>query len=205
MANVTLDNNNKDKGTNKLSAIIIGIVVLAGIVGMVWLKSNKYAPVLIGSTAPDFTLKDLSGKEHSLSSYRGKVVFVNFWATWCKSCKEEMPSMQTLYQYLKDRDVPFEMLAISMDRVTTQKEVDSFVKSLGITFPVLLDPWGKTDGKYKLTGVPETYIIDTEGRVVEKIIGPRDWTTVGAVEKMFTLLHISTEPAGKTSQENQGG
>ena len=113
--------------------------------------------------------------------------------------------MQTLYQYLKDRDVPFEMLAISMDRVTTQKEVDSFVKSLGITFPVLLDPWGKTDGKYKLTGVPETYIIDTEGRVVEKIIGPRDWTTVGAVEKMFTLLHISTGPAGKTSQENQGG
>lgn len=184
-----------NKGSNRLSAIIIGIVIFAGIIGALWLNSSKYAPVVIGSPAPDFTLKDMNGKEYTFSSFRGKVVFVNFWATWCKSCREEMPSMQVLYKHLKERNVPFEMLAISMDRVTTQKEVESFVRSLGITFPVLLDPWGKTDGKYKLTGVPETYIVDQEGRVVEKIIGPRDWTTIGAVEKIFGLLNISTVPA----------
>lgn len=183
-----------NKGSNRLSAIIIGIVILAGIIGALWLNSSKYAPVVTGSPAPDFTLKDMNGKEYTFSSFRGKVVFVNFWATWCKSCREEMPSMQVLYKHLKERNVPFEMLAISMDRVTTQKEVESFVRSLGITFPVLLDPWGKTDGKYKLTGVPETYIVDQEGRVVEKVIGPRDWTTIGAVEKIFGLLNISTVP-----------
>lgn len=107
--------------------------------------------------------------------------------------------MQTLYTYLKERNVPFEMLAISMDRVTTQKEIDPFVRSLGLTFPILLDPWGKTDGKYKLTGVPETYIIDQEGRVAEKVIGPRDWATVAAVEKVFKLLNIRPEP------ESEGG
>ncbi len=197
MAGIELEETNKGGAGNRLGAIIIGIVILAGIIGFVWLKSNKYAPVITGSYAPDFTLKDMKGSDHTLSSYRGKAVFVNFWATWCKPCREEMPSMEVLYKYLKERNVPFEMLAISMDRVTTQKEVDSFVKNLGITFPVLLDPWGNTDGKYKLTGVPETYIVDQEGRVVEKVIGPRDWTTVGAVEKLFGLLHITTGPEQK--------
>lgn len=194
MPELTLEEEKRDKGGGKSTAIIIAIVILAGIIGAVWLKSSKYAPVVVGSTAPDFSLQDMSGKEYTLSSLKGKVVFVNFWATWCKSCRDEMPSMQTLYTYLKDRNMPFEMLAISMDRVTTQKEIDPFVRSLGITFPILLDPWGKTDGKYKLTGVPESYIIDQEGRVVEKIIGPRDWTTITAVEKIFGLLNIQPQP-----------
>lgn len=197
MNEYTLQEGNRDRTGGRTTAIIIAIVILAGIVGAVWLKSSKYEPVVVGSYAPDFTLKDTNGKEYTLSSLRGKVVFVNFWATWCKSCKEEMPSMQTLYAYLKERNMPFEMLAISMDRVTTQKEIDPFVRGLGLTFPILLDPWGKTDGQYKLTGVPETYIINQEGRVVEKIIGPRDWTTIAAVQTIFKLLNITPEPQAK--------
>lgn len=194
MPELTLEEGKREKGSSRGTAIIIAIVILAGIIGAVWLKGSKYAPVVVGSTAPDFTLHDMSGREYTLSSLRGKVVFVNFWATWCKSCKDEMPSMQTLYSYLKERNTPFEMLAISMDRVTTQKDIEPFVRSLGITFPILLDPWGKTDGKYKLTGVPETYVIDQEGKVAEKIIGPRDWTTISAVEKIFGLLNIKPQP-----------
>lgn len=186
-----------NRSSGKFSAILIALIILAGIVGMVWLKSSKYEPVVVGAYAPDFTLKDMSGKEYTLSSLKGKVVFVNFWATWCKPCKEEMPSMQALYTYLKERNLPFEMLAISMDRVTTQKEIGPFVNSLGVTFPVLLDPWGKTDEKYKLTGVPETYIIDQEGRVAEKIIGPRNWETIAAVETIFKLLNIKPETEAK--------
>jgi len=197
MTQVALEGEKRDKRGGGITAFVISIVILAGIVGAVWLKSGKYEPIVVGTYAPDFTLKDLNGKEYTLSSLRGKVVFVNFWATWCKSCKEEMPSMQLLYTYLKERNMPFEMLAISMDRVTTQKDIDPFARSLGLTFPILLDPWGKTDGRYKLTGVPETYIIDQEGRVAEKIIGPRDWTTVAAVQTIFRLLNITPEPKAK--------
>lgn len=197
MSQVAIKEVNREKGGGRTTAIIIAVVILTGIIGAVWLKSSKYEPVVVGSYAPDFTLKDMNNIEYTLSSLRGKVVFVNFWATWCKSCKEEMPSMQALYAYLKERNMPFEMLAISMDRVTTQKEINPFARSLGLTFPILLDPWGKTDGQYKLTGVPETYIIDQEGRVVEKIIGPRDWTTIAAAQTIFKLLNITPEPQAK--------
>lgn len=197
MADITLEEEKEGKGRTKSSAIIIAIIILVGIIGAVWMQSSKYAPVTVGSSAPDFKLADRDGKEYTLSSFRGKVVFVNFWATWCKTCKDEMPSMQALYSYMKQRDMPFEILAISMDRVTTQKEIEPFAKGLGLTFPILLDAWGKTDGKYKLTGVPETYIIDQNGNVAEKIIGPRDWTTIEAVQKIFTLLDIQPEPQSK--------
>src|SRR3972149_6565435 len=197
MPELTLEEENGDKGSGKSTDIIIAIVILAGIIVALWLKSSKYAPVMVGSTAPDFTLQDMSGKEYTLSSLKGKVVFVNFWATWCKSCKDEMPSMQILYSFLKEKDAPFEMLAISMDRVTTQKNIGPFVNSMGLKLPVLLDPWGKTDGKYKLTGVPETYIVDQDGKIAERIIGPRDWETVGAVQTIFKLLDIKPEAEAK--------
>ncbi|MBI5038940.1 MAG: TlpA family protein disulfide reductase [Nitrospirae bacterium] len=193
----TLEEGKKTRSGSRFSAILIALVILIGIVGIVWRNSSKYEPVVVGAYAPAFTLTDMNGKEYTLSSLRGKVVFINFWATWCKSCKDEMPSMQILYTYLKEKNVPFEMLAISMDRVTTQKNIGTFVNSMGLKFPILLDPWGKTDGKYKLTGVPETYIIDKEGRLAEKVIGPRDWETVGAVQTIFKLLDIKPEAEAK--------
>ena len=193
MTEFAIDEKKHARSGGRNSAIIIALIIVTGIAGMVVMKSGKYEPVLIGTPVPDFTLKDMNGKEYTLSSLRGKVVFVNFWATWCKSCKDEMPSMQVLYSYLKEKNIPFEMLAISMDRITTQKEIGPFVNSLGLTFPILLDPWGKTDGKYKLTGVPETYIIDKDGKLAEKIIGPRSWETVGAVGTLFKLLNIKPE------------
>src|SRR4030066_451939 len=186
----TLEEGKKTRSGNRFSSILIALVIVIGIVGIVWRNSSKYEPVVVGAYAPDFTLTDMNGQEYTLSSLRGKVVFVNFWATWCKSCKDEMPSMQVLYAYMKERDMPFEMLAISMDRVTTQKEIEPFAKSLGLTFPILLDAWGRTDGKYKITGVPESYIIDQDGNIAEKITGPRDWTTVEAVKTIFPLLGI---------------
>ncbi len=197
MAEFVIDEEKRAKSSGKFSALIIAVVILAGIIGMVWMKSSKYEPVVAGAYVPDFTLKDMNGKEYILSSLKGKVVFINFWATWCKSCKDEMPSMQILYTYLKEKNVPFEMLAISMDRVTTQKEIGPFVSSLGLKFPILLDPWGKTDGKYKLTGVPETYIIDQEGKLAEKVIGPRNWETIAAVQTIFKLLNIKPETETK--------
>jgi len=123
-------------------------------------------------SAPDFGLSNLAGDYVKLSDCRGKVVFLNIWATWCPPCREEMPSMEALYRKLKGRN--FEMLAVSVDR-DGEKVVRPFAKKYGLTFPVLLDPDNKTYRLYGLTGVPETFILDKSGAVIQKIIGPQNW------------------------------
>jgi cytochrome c biogenesis protein CcmG, thiol:disulfide interchange protein DsbE len=163
-----------------------GLVILALAFGIVWLQSSKYEPLTVGMTAPDFSLPDIEGKTVRLSDYRGKVVFVNFWATWCKPCKEEMPSMEILWENFKSED--FVMVAISMDRVTTKKDIPPFIENMKLTFPILTDSWGQTDKRYKLMGVPETYIIDQNGVLREKVIGPRDWTLKDSVATVVQLL-----------------
>ncbi len=170
----------------RLVVLLGGLAILALAFGVVWLQSAKYEPLTVGMAAPDFTLPDMAGKNQQLSDYRGKVVFLNFWATWCKPCKEEMPSMQVLWDNLKKED--FVMLAVSMDRVTTTKEIPPFVENLKLTFPILTDSWGQTDKRYKLMGVPETYIIDQSGVLREKVIGPRDWTRAESIETIVQLL-----------------
>jgi len=170
----------------RLIVILGGLAILVFAFGMVWLQSSKYEPLVVGMTAPNFSLPDLQGKTQRLTDYRGKVVFLNFWATWCKPCKEEMPSMQVLWDNLKNQD--FMMLAVSMDRVTTTKDIPSFVETLKLSFPILTDSWGQTDKRYKLMGVPETYIIDQNGVLREKVIGPRDWTRPESIETIVRLL-----------------
>jgi len=170
----------------QLIVILGGFAILVFAFGMVWLQSSKYEPLVVGMTAPNFSLPDLQGKTQRLTDYRGKVVFLNFWATWCKPCKEEMPSMQVLWDNLKNQD--FMMLAVSMDRVTTTKDIPSFVETLKLSFPILTDSWGQTDKRYKLMGVPETYIIDQNGVLREKVIGPRDWTRRESIETIVQML-----------------
>jgi peroxiredoxin len=122
--------------------------------------------------APDFALQDVDGRAVRLSNFRGKVVFLNVWTTWCPPCRTEMPAMEALYQRLRDRD--FVMLAVSAD-AEGRKVVAPFVQELGLTFPVLLDPDGQVPRRYRVTGYPETFIIDRNGRVVAHEVGPREW------------------------------
>ncbi len=172
------------------SNVLIGVMsllILGSAFVAVWLQSSKYEPLTVGNVAPDFELPDLEDQTVRLSDFRGKVVFLNFWATWCKPCREEMPSMEILYKnFGKDGLV---ILAVSIDRVTTKKDIPPFVKSLNLTFPILVDSWGQTDKPYKLMGVPETYIIDREGVLHQKIIGPRDWTRLDNLEVVTQLLN----------------
>jgi cytochrome c biogenesis protein CcmG, thiol:disulfide interchange protein DsbE len=176
---------------SKLVIVLASIAILALVFGLVWMQSSKYEPLTVGKVAPDFTLPDLTEKEMRLSDFRGKVVFLNFWATWCKPCREEMPSMEILYKnFEKDGLV---ILAISIDRVTTKKDIPPFVKALNLTFPILVDSWGQTDKRYKLMGVPETYIIDQQGVLREKVIGPRDWTMLDNLQVVTQLLKNGTK------------
>ena len=105
--------------------------------------------------------------------------------------------MEQLFRtYEKDGLV---ILAVSIDRVTTKKDIPPFVKSMNLTFPVLVDSWGQTDKRYKLMGVPETYIIDQEGILREKVIGPRDWTRSENLEVLGHLLKVRPRAAGQPS------
>src|SRR5436309_5922066 len=177
--------------SNKLVIVLVSIAILALVFGVVWMQSSKYEPLTVGKVAPDFKLPDLNEKDIRLSDFRGKVVFLNFWATWCKPCREEMPSMEILYKnFEKDGLV---ILAISIDRVTTKKDIPPFVKALNLTFPILVDSWGQTDKRYKLMGVPETYIIDQQGVLREKVIGPRDWTMLDNLQVVTQLLKNGTK------------
>lgn len=130
---------------------------------------------LEGQMAPDFTLKNLQGQPVKLSDYKGKVVFLNFWATWCDPCKEEMPAMQRLRQKLDGK--PFEILAVSLDKNPVQA-VPAFEKKTGLTlnFPVLQDSdQSLAKNSYHTTGVPESFLIDGEGKVVKHVIGSFEW------------------------------
>lgn len=126
----------------------------------------------VGQPLADFTLPNLQGQQVQLSALRGKVVFINVWTTWCPPCVEEMPTIQRLYEQLHPRGL--EVLAISMDALGEQV-VRPFLAPRRLTFPVLLDPKSSIERLYKTKGVPESFIVDKAGGLVEKVVGPRDW------------------------------
>lgn len=149
------------------------VVIIALVVGGYFVyQSRQSPPVDVGSPAPDFNFPTLKGGQAKLSDYRGKVVLINVWATWCNPCREEMPSMERLYQNMKGQ--PFEILAVSID-VRGATDVEPFAKQLALTFPILLDTDKKITGLYHTTGQPESFIVDKNGVVVDRIIGPLDW------------------------------
>lgn len=190
-------------GPSKVMVLGAAVVILAAMFLLVWFQSSKYEPLVVGKEAPDFLLTDLNDKPYRLSDFRGKVVFLNFWATWCKPCKEEMPSMEILYKnFEKDGLV---ILAVSIDRVTTTKDISPFVKALNLSFPVLVDSWGKTDKPYKRMGVPETFLVDQQGIVREIIIGPRDWTRLDSLKVLTQLLKPGEKAAGLPFSADQSG
>ena len=167
--------------------IVIGLGIIALLQTKRFLngKSAESRPVT-GLPAPNFTLPGLDGKMVSLNDYRGKVVLLNIWATWCPPCVDEMPSMQKLHQTLKDER--FEILAVSIDE-SGMKIVRPFMKKHRLSFPALLDPKGDIKRLYQITGVPESFVLDKNGTIVEKIIGPRDWASAGAIRFFREIIH----------------
>ena len=122
--------------------------------------------------AVDFDLADLAGDVHSLQRYRGSVVFLNFWATWCGPCRTEMPDLQQLHDDLGD-EAQFAMLAINLQEDAVQ--VRRFAGELGLSFQILLDSSGETSAAYGARTLPMSYIIDQDGAILARIIGVRDW------------------------------
>jgi thiol-disulfide isomerase/thioredoxin len=119
----------------------------------------------------EFNLEDLTGRQRSLSAYKGKVVFLNFWATWCGPCRAEVPSMVQLYKELKNQGLT--ILAVNSQE--SLEQVSTFVEEMGMGFPVLLDSTGKVGSIYGVRAIPTTYIIDPQGAIRGRMVGTRDW------------------------------
>lgn len=158
--------------------LIACLLLLTAVVAFGCSKKES-GPAVEGKPAPDFILNDLSGKPVQLSSLKGKVVLVNFWATWCPPCREEIPSMVKLNQLMQGKN--FQMLAVSIDE-GGKEAVQDFFKQGGVTLPALLDADGKTARLYGTTGVPETFVVDTKGMIRQKVIGAVDWSSPEAVQ-----------------------
>jgi len=150
------------------------------------LGHDDHGPIAAGAKAEPFKLTDLSGDSVSMDELRGKVVFLNIWATWCAPCREEMPSMEKLYERLHD-DKGFVMLAVSQD-TGSRDAVAAYVKKHGYRFDVLLDPKNAVAEAYKVSGVPETFIIDRGGRIVAHHSGAFDWSQPEIRDALEELL-----------------
>jgi peroxiredoxin len=156
-------------GRLDMRKVITGVGVLLAVLGFSvfdgWSMGSRVPTV--GTPADEFRLTDLDGKVHSLSEYRGKVVLVNFWATWCKPCTTEMPAMQASFDKLRDKG--FVVLAIN--ELEDEPKVREHIKQYGHTFPVLMDRDNKVANQFGVFGLPVSVFIDQQGRVQEYIKG----------------------------------
>lgn len=138
--------------------------------------------------AQNFILKNLSGNEVSLKDYRGQIILINFWATWCLPCRIEMPSMEKLYaKYKKDG---FTILAIDLQE--DADDVEAFKEEYKLNFPILLDSDGSVAQFYGVLSIPTTYLVDRDGYLIGVAIGARNWADENAFMLIEQLLNASS-------------
>lgn len=141
------------------------------------------SPVRNQVAAPDFRLSGLDGKEYRLSQFRGKVVVVNFWATWCPPCIEEMPSLQRASEILGKEGI--EVLGIAVGQ--TEKQVRDFMETNLIEFPLLPDRNSEVMGKWPSHALPTTFVVDPQGRLAFRAVGGRDWADPEILDSIRAL------------------
>ncbi len=161
--------------------LVVLAFVLAAALGLQSLQRQRAT----GYLAADFELTDLGGATHKLSELRGKIVVLNMWASWCPPCIAEMPSIEALHRRFTGTDLV--VLTVSVD-AEGAAAVQPIVDELNLSFPVLLDRESKVPPRYGVTGYPETFIIDREGRVIEHYIGPTDWSSTARINYFDGLL-----------------
>lgn len=157
---------------NYRGIVIVGLIIIAAVALIILPEEKRYEKIAsVGSTAPDFELYDADGKLWKMSDQRGKVVFLNFWATWCTVCKAEMPLKESLYEKMQGK--PFQMFGILYR--DNPRNLKAYFQKHKISSPTLINMDDAVSKAFGITGVPETFIIDKEGIVREKIVGPGEW------------------------------
>ncbi len=173
---------------------VVGVVVLIVAIGLGiashFLKDDLH-PVMVGSTAPDFRAKTLDGRvTKTMADYKGQVLVLNVWATWCEPCKQELPSFERLYQEYGPKGL--KLVAVSVDLNVSDDSIRKFAQHFGITFDVLHDSSASIETAYQATGYPETFVIGKEGEIRKKFIGADDWSSQGNRALIAQLLGLET-------------
>lgn len=170
--------------------VVLGIVatLAGGAFAASHFLKDELTSISVGSDAPGFAAASLDtpAKMKSLSDYRGEVVVLNIWATWCIPCRTEMPSMEKLYRELGPKGL--KMVAVSVDNAGEETTIRNFVKEYGLTFEILHDAAGSIQSIYRTTGVPETFVLDRDGVIRKKWIGADDWASEGNKRLLEQLL-----------------
>ena len=166
--------------TGKQQAVGVAIVLAVAAAGL--FLGDKYFhdemfPVVVGTDAPDFSAKTLGtpAREKTLADYRGQVVLLNVWATWCLPCRVEMPSIEKLHQAYGPKGL--KIVAVSIDDPGTDAQIRDFAKTFGLTFEILHDPSSKITEGYQITGYPETFVIGRDGVIRKKVMQATDWNS----------------------------
>jgi peroxiredoxin len=147
------------------------LLILFLVLSQQGLAGQTLTPVPGRPAAPELGLQDLDGTLHRMADYRGRVVIVNFWATWCPPCREEMPSMQRTWEAVKAEGIV--LLAVNVGE--TEDQVWGFTANYPVEFPLLLDGDGHAIGRWPVKGLPTTFVVDPEGRIAYRAIGGRAW------------------------------
>jgi thiol-disulfide isomerase/thioredoxin len=170
--------------------VIAGVIAVLG-TGL-YLASTKLGaelfPLKIGSAAPDFAANPMAAGStpKGIEDYRGDVVLLNIWATWCGPCRVEMPSMQKLEETLGPKGL--KIVAVSVDVPGMEARINEFAEELRLSFEILHDPTQKIEQVYQTTGVPETFIIGRDGKLRRRVIGADNWASPANVAFLERLL-----------------
>lgn len=181
--------------TAKQQWMIVGAIVAllgGGAFAATHFLKDELTSVSIGSQAPDFSAKtlDAAPKTKTLADYKGQVVVLNIWATYCIPCRTEMPSIESVYQDLGRKGL--KVVAVSVDQSNYEQQIRDFAKEYKLSFEILYDESGAIQSLYRTTGVPETFVIGRDGVIHKKWIGAEDWNSAGNRRLLEQLL---AEPA----------
>jgi peroxiredoxin len=170
---------------NKLIILLL-FFLLSGVAQASTPLANLFVvPEVARHTAPDFVSENLRGGNTGLVDYKGKVVLLNFWATWCMPCREEMPGMETLWKNYKEQGLV--VAAVSVDE-GSRGRIETFSKILDLSFPILLDPESKVSDLYKVSDMPTSFLIDRNGKIISRIVGTEEWASAEAIQLVEKLL-----------------
>ncbi len=167
----------------KLLVIKFGLFIFISQFALTLHAEQSLTPLTDKKHAPELVLLDMDGVKHDLRAYRGKPVIINFWATWCPPCRRELPSMNRAWKKIKDEGIV--MLAVDVGE--DEDTIFTFMADYPIDFTVLLDSRGEVSAKWPVVGLPTTFVLDKEGRLVYRAIGGREWDEDSLLDKVRAL------------------